>query len=240
MSLRASTRAAQPVPARGRMSRIRTLFRTPPRRWAVLALAAAVAACSGDSTGSQPGADAQLQVSANVSATPISTLVVEVTAPDIANPLVFNLEVQNGVASGTLKMPSGESRTITVKAFDSSGQVTHEGSVTLNVGNGQNSPVAITLGPRSGHVPVTVNVGDHSVVVAPASATVAVADSVQLTATLSGPGGSPISGQVEWATLNPGIATVTSSGWVRAHTAGQVQIVATYAGVGGSSTITVQ
>jgi hypothetical protein len=108
------------------MSRIRTLLRTRPRRWAALALAAAVAACSGDSTGSQPGGEAQLQVSANVSATPISTLVVEVTAPDIANPLVFNLQVQNGTASGTLKMPPGDSRTITVKAYDSSGQVTHE------------------------------------------------------------------------------------------------------------------
>jgi uncharacterized protein YjdB len=221
------------------MSRIRTLLHTRPRRWAALVLAAAVAACSGDTTGSQPGSEAQLQVSANVSATPISTLVVEVTAPDIANPLVFNLQVQNGVASGTLKMPSGDNRTITVKAFDSSGQVTHEGSVTLSVGNGQNEPVSITLGPRSGHVPVTVNVGDHSVVVAPASATVAAADSLQLSATITGPNGSPISGQVEWATLNPGIATVTSSGLVRAHNPGQVQIVATYGGVGGSSTITV-
>jgi hypothetical protein len=221
------------------MSRIRTLLRTPPRRWAALVLAAAVAACSVDTTGSQPGSQAQLQVSANVSATPISTLVVEVTGPDIPSTLVFNLQVQNGVASGTLKMPSGDDRTITVKAFDSSGQITHEGSVTLSVGNGQNASVNITLGPRSGHVPVTVTVGDNSVSISPSSATVAVADSLQLTATITGPGGSPVGGQVEWATLNPGVATVTSSGLVRAHNPGQVQIVATYAGVGGSSTITV-
>lgn len=221
------------------MSRIRTLLHARPRRWAVLALAAIAAACSGDSTGSQPAADAQLQVSANVSATPISTLVVEVTAPDIANPLVFNLQVQNGTASGTLKMPSGNSRTITVKAFDTSGQVTHEGSVTLNVANGNNPSVNVKLGPRSGQVPVTVTVGDHSVVVSPASATLAAGDSLQLTATITGPGGSPVSGTVEWATLNPGIATVSASGLVRAANSGQVQIVATYAGVGGSSTITI-
>jgi alpha-amylase len=137
-------------------------------------------------------------------------------------------------------MPPGNARTILVKAFDSSGQVTHEGSTTLNVGQGQNPPVAITLGPRSGHVPVTVTVGDHSVVVSPASATVAVADSVQLTATVTAAGGGAMNVQVEWATLNPSIATVTSTGRVRAHAAGQVQIVATYGGVGGSSQVTVQ
>ena len=224
------------------MSRIRTLLHPRPRRWAALALAVvcAAAACSGDTTGSRNGDEALLQVSANLSSTPISTLVVEVTAPDIPNTLVFNLQVHNGTASGTIKMPPGNDRTITVKAFDSSGQVTHEGSATVNVNNGQNPSVAISLGPRSGHVPVTVTVGDHSVVVSPASVTVAAADSVHLSATVTAAGGAPMNVQVEWATLNPGIATVSPGGWVRGATAGQVQIVATYSGVGGSSQVTVQ
>jgi uncharacterized protein YjdB len=225
------------------MSRIRTRIHTRSRRWAALALAglfAVVAACSGDVTGTPAGDEAQLRLSANVSATPINTLVVEVTAADIPQTLVFNLEVQNGTASGTIKMPPGNSRTITVKAFDSSGQITHEGSVTLNVGNGQNPPVSIPLGPRSGHVPVTVTVGDHSVSISPASVTVADADSVQLTATVTAAGGAPMNVQVEWATLNPSVATVSPSGWVRGVNPGQVQIVATYSGVGGSSQVTVQ
>lgn len=222
------------------MSPIRTSF-PRPRRWAALALAAlfAVSACSGDATGGQPGAQAQLQVSANVSATPISTLVVEVTASDIPQPLVFNLQVQNGVASGTIKMPPGNARTITVKAFDTSGQITHQGSATVSVGNGQNPPVSISLGPRSGHVPVTVTVGDHSVSVSPASATLAAGDSVRLTATVTAAGGGALNVAVDWATLNPGRATVSSTGMVRALTAGTVQIVATYSGVGGSSQITI-
>lgn len=224
------------------MSRIRSPFLSRSRLRAVFATAvlAAAAACSGDATGLPPGTEASLQISANVSATTINTLVVEVTAPDLANPLVFNLQVQNGTASGTLKMPPGNSRTITVKAFDSSGQVTHEGSATLDVDNGQNPPVSISLGPRSGHVPVTVTVGDHSVTVSPASATVSAGGTVQLAATVSGAGGDPLNVQVEWATLNPSVATVSSSGLVTAVAAGQVQIVATYGGVGGSSQITVQ
>ena len=223
------------------MSRIRTPFH--PRRLSMLALAlllAAAAACSGDATGSRPGDEASLQVSANVSATTISTLVVEVTAADMASPLVFNLQVQNGTASGTLKMPPGNARTILVKAFDASGQVTHQGSVTINVGNGQNAAVSIPLQSNSGHVPVTVTVGDHSVSVSPASVTLAAADSVQLTATVTSAGGGTMNVQVEWATLNPGVATVSATGMVRALTAGQVQIVATYSGVGGSSQVTVQ
>lgn len=222
------------------MSRTRTPFFSRPRRWAVLTLAALAAACSGDATGIETGPEASLQISANVSATTINTLVVEVTAPDLANPLVFNLQVQNGTASGTLKMPPGSDRTITVKAFDSSGQVTHEGSATLDVDNGQNPPVSISLGPRSGHVPVTVTVGDHSVAVSPASATVSAGGTVQLAATVTGAGGATLNVQVEWATLNPSVATVSSSGLVTAVAAGQVQIVATYGGVGGSSQITVQ
>lgn len=70
--------------------------------------------------------------------------------------------------------------------------------------------------------------------------TVAAADSVQLTATVTAAGGTPMNVQVDWATLNPGIATVSPSGWVRGVNAGQVQVVATYSGVGGSSQVTVQ
>jgi uncharacterized protein YjdB len=223
------------------MSPIRTPYHARPRRWAALAVAAlfAASACSGDATGSQPGGEAQLQVSANVSATPINTLVVEVTASDIPQTLVFNLQVQGGVASGTIKMPPGSARTITVKAFDTSGQITHEGSATVNVDNGQNPPVNISLGPRSGHVPVTVTVGDHSVSITPASATLAAGDSLQLTATVAVAGGGTLNVPVEWATLNPGRATVSSTGLVRALSSGAVQIVATYGGVGGSSQITI-
>ena len=84
-----------------------------------------------------------LRITAVTVGTPISTLVVQVTASDIPTPLVFNLSVVNGVASGTIKIPPGPARTIAVTAMDAQGNVTHEGSATLDVRPGQNPPLQI-------------------------------------------------------------------------------------------------
>ena len=174
-----------------------------------------------------------IQMSANVSGTSISTLVVRVSAADIATPLVFNLEVANGTATGTLKVPAGSARLFEVKAYDTSGGITHEGSKTVNVARGSNPPLSIPLAPRPGEVPVEITMGDYSVVVNPASATLTIGSTQQLSATVTGPSVDPT--QVRWATRNPSIATVSSTGLVTAVAAGDVQIVATYEGVGGSS-----
>jgi len=49
-----------------------------------------------------------LLVRADVSAAPgVASLVVEVTAPDIATPLVFNIPIAGGVATGTITLPAG-------------------------------------------------------------------------------------------------------------------------------------
>lgn len=48
----------------------------------------------------------------------VAVVVVEVTAPDIETPLAFNLDVVDGTASGTITVPAGSDRTITVTASD--------------------------------------------------------------------------------------------------------------------------
>src|SRR5687767_15052225 len=88
-----------------------------------LAMMLSPVACSDGPTG-LAGDDAQMVLTASVVGTPIATLVVEVSAPDITVPIVYNLTVLNGVATGTLKMPPGEDRLITVRAFDSFGEIT--------------------------------------------------------------------------------------------------------------------
>lgn len=218
--------------------------RTPVKRRlraaAVATLAAIAAAGCGDLAGpGERGAEASLALVADVSGTPINTLVVEVTAPDIGR-LVFNLPVQNGIAGGTLKMPAGSGRTITVQAFDAGGTVTHTGSVTLNVNAGQNPPVSLPITSNSGHVPVTVTLADHVVVVSPAQATVAAGGTAQLGAVVIASTGDTLDVDVTWATLNPSRATVSQTGVVTGVAAGAVQIVATYAGVGAASQVTVQ
>jgi hypothetical protein len=209
----------------------------------VLAAAAVLvaAACTDGITSTDDGGPTSaIRVTANTSGTPIATLVVQVTAADINTPLVFNLQSVNGVATGTIKVPPGTARTFTVKAFDSSGQVTHEGSATVDVSAGNNNPpLSITLGPRSGQVGVTVSFGAASVIVNPASATVLDDSTLQLTAVVVNAQGDTLNAAVQWATSNPSRATVSATGLVTAVDTGTVQIHATYEGMGGFSTLTI-
>lgn len=191
-------------------------------------------------TGTTESGDVPLRVTASVVGTPIATLVVTVTASDIATPLTFNLTVANGVASGTIKVPPGLARTITVTAFDDQGNVTHDGSVTIDVKPGQNPPVQIHLVPRSGQVPVTVTFGSYGVVVTPASATIAVGQQLQLTVAVTDAYGQAVSNPaVAWATSQPTVAAVSAGGLVSGQAAGTVTIEATCEGVPGHSTVAV-
>jgi Bacterial Ig-like domain (group 2)/Thrombospondin type 3 repeat len=183
---------------------------------------------------------AEVRVTAVVAATTINVLVIEVTAPDIsAGTLVFNLTAFQGVAQGTIRLPPGLARTITVRAYDSDGQQTHEGSKTIDVKPGQNPAISIPVVARAGQVPVTLFVGSVSVVVQPSTVTVAVGATTTLTATITAVSGEVFSNPVDWATLDPSIATVDFTGLVSGIRPGTVQIVATFAGVGGFAFVTV-
>jgi hypothetical protein len=204
------------------------------------ALVLLLGACTDGVTGPGQGETSAIRVTANTSGTPIATLVVRVTAADIGSPLVFNLVSNDGVATGTIKVPPGTGRTFTVQAFDNTGAVTHEGSATIDVNPGNNNaPLNISLGPRSGHVPVTVTFGAASVIVDPASATLLDDSTLQLSAVVIDAEGDTMNVTVDWATNNPAKATVSSTGLVTAVDTGTVQIHATYEGLGGYAAITI-
>jgi hypothetical protein len=204
-------------------------------------------ACSAErSTGPQPeGHLAELHVTASVAATTIATLVVRVSAPDIQPTLIFNLTLASGVASGVLRMPAGSARTIALAAFDDAGVETHRGEKTLDVHPGANNPtVAITLIPIAGSQQLNVWLGTFAVTISPAPASVRVAETITLTAsvTMTTPEG-PIavpSAAVRWATVTTGILVVDpEDGVVTGVFPGEGTIAATYAGVGDLADITV-
>ena len=186
-----------------------------------------------------PAGQAQLLLAVNVMATSISTLVVEVTAPDITTPLIFNITESGGVATGTLTIPAGSDRTVTVRAFDSNGIETHRGSITIDVVEGTNPNVSITLLPLTGEQPVTATFGSFAVIVDPPAATITVGATVQLTAIVLDANGDPTGDAVNWASSNPGIAGVDVNGLVTGNAEGDATIVATFNGVGGSALVTV-
>lgn len=212
------------------------------RRRLVLAALAALALGAGLGCGDSPtgprtvrdGAG-RLRVHAAVSAT-ITTMVVEVTAPDLAAPLAFNLTIANGQATGTIAVPAGANRTMTVRAFDQRTE-THRGARTVTIVEGTNAPLTITLLPLAGDQPITVLFGTTLVVVTPATATRAVGDTLRLGAVITDVDGNPVAGRVRWATLDPRRATVDTLGLVTFRDTGSVQVIATYGTVGGASAL---
>lgn len=211
---------------------------TSCRRFVIIATSLLLAGCDANAV-APGGGEGTLHVSADVSATAVALVVVEVTGPGIPTPLAFNLTVTNGVASGTVTIPAGSSRTISMRAYDATGVQTHSGSVTTNIVAGANATISLVLGPLAGDVPISVTIGTVIVAVTPSPSTVAVGATTPLAATITDANGSPVPGTVIWATSNPGVATVTTLGVVTGVGAGQTTIVATFQGAAGSSTLTV-
>jgi len=129
-----------------------------------------------------------LFVRADVAAVAVARLVVEVTAPDIATPLAFNILITNGVAAGIVTIPAGSSRTITLHAFDAGGVETHRGSVTVTIQPGTNPVISLVLAPLAGDAPINATLGSFVVTVTPAADTLSIAG-VDQTAPPSWPGG---------------------------------------------------
>jgi len=157
------------------------------------------------------GREAHLVLTADVSGTRIAQVVVEVSAPDIARPLVFNVAVQNGTASALLTLSAGSDRTITMRAYDSAGVEIHRGAATLAVREGTNPPLSLTLLPLRGDVPITVTIAGVAVTVSPARDTIVIGGRpLRLAAAVTTSAGQPVNVQVQWASLDPSCAIVSS------------------------------
>jgi len=214
-------------------------------RWRVagaLATLLALGSCiPSDPTG--PPARVALLVRADVSGTPAASLVAQVTAPDIAPPLVFTISVAGGVAQGSIVVPVGPVRTVTIRAYDPAGVETHAGSVTVAIQPGSNPTISVALVPLIGTEAITVTLGSFAIDVRPAFDSLAVADTASLTATILGGDGHPVAGQVVWGSAAPGVVTVVSTGAqtarVTAMRPGRTTVVATFGGAGGATTLTV-
>ncbi|MDH3455963.1 MAG: PQQ-dependent sugar dehydrogenase [Gemmatimonadota bacterium] len=184
-----------------------------------------------------------MAVSASVGALNVASVVVQVSGSGIADTLVFQLAVANGVASGSITVPTGIQRTITVRAFDGGGIETHMGSITIDVVVGDNPPVAITLTSLSGSVPIVVTIGETRVMVEPALDSLTVGDTTVLAATVIDQIGDTLDVAVTWASLDPAVVTVLSIGPRVARAtgvgSGQTVIVAAYGGAAGGTVVVV-
>jgi hypothetical protein len=114
----------------------------------------------------------------------------------------------------------------------------------LVTGSAAASNVTITATSGSVSGSATLNVTSatlNSIVVTPAMQTVGLSATVQFTATglFSDNSSQDITSQVVWTSSNSAVATTSNTGIVTTSTKGSTEISATYAGVTGSTTLTV-
>ncbi|HEX7018536.1 MAG TPA: Ig-like domain-containing protein [Gemmatimonadaceae bacterium] len=159
-----------------------------------------------------------------------------VKADGTADTLVFNLTMSNGTATGSITIPSGPARVITGHAFAGATE-THRGSVTMDIVQGTNPTVTITLVPFVGDVPITINVGTSLVIVTPDSVEAAIGDTLRFKAKVLDNTGNAISGVVRWASVDPARVTIDTLGLATVRDTGKAHIVATYGTVGGYAEI---
>ncbi len=202
-----------------------------------LALASLVFSACGTQRSGAEGDGTALSVTAVVVGTPIDVIVIDVTAPDLATPLVFNLTAVDGVAAGTIRVSPGSARTLRARGYDTAGEITHEGSVTVDVARGTNAAVSIPMVPRSGQLPVSVVIGPVSIVVQPLVMELVPGGTAQATAIIRAPSGELVTAAPEWASTDPSVAIVDASGLVTARRDGDAQIVATYGGTAGVASL---
>ena len=197
----------------------------------LLAVTVMVAGCS-DEISSPPEAEqgARLRITANVLTTTAS-LFVEVAAADLPEPRVFSIPIAERVASGTVTVPAGPDRTFTFRALDLDGDVTHSGSMTINVVDGDNPTVTVALLPLAGDQAITLSIGSVVITITPSFSTITVGKTLQLTATITDADGNEVPGRVQWGSVNASKAIVDRNGRVTAVDTGDVQIAAVAGGV---------
>jgi hypothetical protein len=185
----------------------------------------------------------RLLLRADLSATAVATLVVEVSAPDIAPALLFNIPIVSGTAVGTITLPAGSNRTIAIRGYDAGGVQTHGGSLTLDVQPGTNPTIVLRLTPLAGDAPIEVTLGSFAVIVTQATDSLAIGDTLHLTATVLDADGAAVAGPVVWGVLSPRVASVVSTGpqagRLTAIRPGRTTVVATYGGTAGPVAIAV-
>jgi uncharacterized protein YjdB len=138
---------------------------------------------------------------------------------------------------------TGDTVAVSVSYTATGGTVTSGGLYTAGSTAGSYRVIAARLrgSPLADTAAVTItSIPVASVAVSPASASVPVGQTVQLTATPTDANGNPLTGRVvTWVSSAPAVATVSASGRVTAKAAGSATITATSEGKSGTAAITV-
>jgi alpha-tubulin suppressor-like RCC1 family protein len=211
----------------------------------VLATALVAPACDGPTSNDLDpdlGPPVDLIIRAEVGAEGIIALiVVEVTGTGIPVPIVANFPVVDQVAQGTIVVPAGNDRLFRARAFDATGNVTHEGMALEDV-RPTMDVVRIPLTARGTGVPIEATISGFQVQIDPVSAEIEAGEAAQFTATVTNGSGTPIAiepADLTWASTNPAVVQVDANGLAIGWYQGIAQIVVSYEGVAAAADIAV-
>lgn len=183
----------------------------------------------------QPGGKEDTAV-VTVSAVPVAAVSVQPASANVARGGTLQL-------SAVTKDSAGNSLTGRVVGWTSSAPATAGVSASgLVTGTAIGSAtITATSEGQSGTATITVvNVSVASVTVTPASTSVLVGTTVQLTATPKDSNGNPLSGQtITWGSSTTAVATVSATGLVTGVAAGSATVTATSGTRSGTAAITV-
>ncbi|HEY0016107.1 MAG TPA: hypothetical protein VGC13_07295 [Longimicrobium sp.] len=170
-----------------------------------------------------------LNATASVSA---ATLVVQVTGPGIGEPLVFNLPVVDGVASGSVDVPVGSSRVFSGHLYDAGGTETHRGQVATAVRPGTNAAISLRLEPLNGSQAIDIVISSYTIEIVPLAAPPIVGRTVQVRAIVRDADGDEVPDpQVIWGVTAPTVARIGPGGLLEVSAEGAFTIVGVYGGV---------
>jgi Bacterial Ig-like domain (group 2) len=196
-------------------------------------------ACAERGTAPPARIDTPVRVSASLTGSAVAWLSVEVTASDIAVPLVVTLDPSGGTAHGTITVPSGPARTFTARGYDVEGTLTHRAAATVDVAPGTAATVPLVLLPVTAGG--TAGGGDDRVTLSETDVVLVAGLTRPLTATVAHADGTPVSSPaITWATLDARIAAVSPTGLVTAIAPGTTQVVALSGGGAGVVNVVVQ
>ncbi|MGH7480996.1 MAG: Ig-like domain-containing protein, partial [Longimicrobiales bacterium] len=209
------------------------------RRWARLSVVSAVLAlcivpaCE-DATAPDADGIARLRLHADLAGTAARALVVEVTAKDIPQPVNFEVRAEGGIAAGTVALPIGQARTVTIRAVNADGLATHVGAATIDVLGRTEDMATIVLTSQGGATPpIHANLGIFVVTVTPEVSQLRIGETAQLTAHVTDIDGKPVNGNVDWATTHRQIVAVDKDGFIQAVAPGMATITAEFKGTAG-------
>lgn len=169
----------------------------------------------------------------------VAEVVVTVTGARIDPALVFNFPVVNDTARGTVTLPVGTARTLVAQAFDASGIQVLRGERTFDVAAGANAAVVVVMTALTGSVPVTAVIGNVTLTLTAAAASVRAGSTVALTAEVRDALGAVVTAApVRYAVSRPPAARVRGDGVLLALDTGSVTVTATAFGRAASTTVT--